>query len=196
MCAKTCIVTGCKKQPVVHIHRAWNRRIGQEALCCADDIDGFLNGYYAMHIVGEGAPQHHEGGVVFDIEMVLYDERPNKPCQVSLREVGGNRRLDCGIGIFEASSLRWQLERLDAPRPLTHVVIASVISALDGELEYVAVDKYFPNQPVAFEAKLHLRRGRDSRVVDVRPSDAFTLAVICDVPIFVSNAVLAALENQ
>jgi bifunctional DNase/RNase len=190
MCAKACIVSGCKKEPVVHVHRAWNYRIGQEALCCADDIEGFLNGYYAMDIVGEGTPQPHLDGVVFDIEMVLYDERPNAPCQVSLREVGGARRLDFQIGIFEASALRWQLECFDAPRPLTHVVIVSVMEALDGQLEYVAIDKHFPNQPVAFEAKLHIRRGRDSRVVDVRPSDAFVLAVICHAPIVVQQDVL------
>jgi bifunctional DNase/RNase len=191
MHSNTCIVAGCKNDPVVHLHRAWNYHLGQEAHCCADDIKAFLDSYYQLQIIGEGTSRHWKGGFVFDIEMVLYDDRPDEPCQVSLREVGGTRRLDIGVGIFEVSALRWQLERLDAPRPLTHVVIASVISALDGELEYVAVDRFFPDQPIAFEAKLHIRRDRDSRVVDVRPSDAFTLAVTCDVPIVVSDEVLA-----
>jgi bifunctional DNase/RNase len=188
--AAKCIVTGCQKPTLLHVHLAWNRRIIQEEHCCADHVEGFLNGYNATHIVGEGTPQQFTGGVVFDVEMLLYDDRPDKACQVSLREIGGTRRLDIGVGIFEVSALRWQLERLDAPRPLTHAVIASVINALDGQLEYVAIDKFVPNQPVAFEAKLHIRRGRDSRVVDVRPSDAFTLAVICDAPIVVLQDVL------
>jgi uncharacterized protein len=150
----------------------------------------FLENYNLQQLTGIGKQHVSKDGASFEVELIICDDRPDKPCQVSLREVGGTRRLDCGIGIFEASALRWQLERFDAPRPLTHVVIASVIKALDGQLEYVAIDKYFPNQPVAFEAKLYLRRGRDSTVVDVRPSDAFVLAVICDAPIVVLQDVL------
>jgi bifunctional DNase/RNase len=67
------------------------------------------------------------------------------------------------------------------------------MKALDGQLEYVAIDKHFPSQSVAFEAKLHIRRGEDFKVIDVRPSDAFVLAVICDVPIVVLHDVLSNL---
>lgn len=193
MSSTTCIVPGCKKPTVVHVHRAWDHRIGQEAHCCADDIRGFLDGYYAMSFVGEGTSRSWRGGVIFDIEMLMYDERPGKPCQFSLREVGGSRRLDCRIGPFEAMALLWELQRYVAPRPLTHRAMASLITALGGRLECVEIDKFFPGQEVAYEAKLHIQQMSSTRIVDVRPSDAMPLAVTCDVPIVVSNAVLAGL---
>jgi uncharacterized protein len=197
MSTKRCIILGCKKEPVVHVHRAWNHRIGQETHVCADHIEGFLNSYYEMHIVGDGESRSCGEGVVFDIEMVLYDERPDKPCQFSLREVGGSRRLDCGIGIFEATSLQRELERFVTPRPLTHRAMASVITSLGGRLDCVVIDKFVSGKEAAyFEAKLHIQQKDAVQIVDVRPSDAVVLAVICDVPIVVSNDVLAGLTDS
>lgn len=190
MPSKTCIVAGCRKEAVVHVYRAWDHRIGPETQCCADDIQGFLAGYYAMHIVGEGTRCNWRSRPVFDIEMVLYDERPGKPCQFSLREVGGTRRLDCQTGPFEAAALLRELERLVTPRPLTHHAMASLITALGGQMDCVEIDKHHPGQEFTYEAKLHIQQMDKSLVVDVRPSDAVVLAVACDVPIVISLAAL------
>ena len=192
MNSEACIVAGCEKEAVVSVHRAWNHRIGQEARVCADHIDGFLNRYYDMQIVGDGTPQTTGGAVVFDVEMVLYDERRDKPCQLSLREVGGTRRLDCRVGPFEAAAIQWELERLSTPRPLTDRAMVSVMAALGGRLEHVVVHGFLPEQHI-YEAKLYIRQAKEAVVVDVRISDAVILAVICEVPILVSNEVLAHL---
>jgi bifunctional DNase/RNase len=194
MTSETCIVVGCKKDPLVHIHRAWNHRIGQEARVCADHVDDFLNRYYEMPTVGVGASLSWRDAVVFDIEMVMYDERQDKPCQFSLREIGGSRRLDCRTGPFEAAALLRELERLVAPRPSTHCAMVSVMATLGGRLDRVLVDKLLPGERT-YEAKLQIHQAAGAVVVDVRISDAVILAVICDVPIFVSNEVLAHLTD-
>jgi len=148
-----------------------------------------------MRTVGDGTPGSWGDAVVFDIEMVIYDERRDKPCQFSLREVGGSRRLDCQIGPFEAAALLRELERFVAPRPLTHRAMVSLMAALGGHLERVVVDRLLPAQHI-YEAKLHIHQATGAVVVDVRISDAVILAVICEVPIFVADEVLARLAEM
>lgn len=195
MSSEACVVAGCKKEPVASVHRAWNHRIGQKARVCGDHIDGFLSRYYEMQIVGDGPPRTCEGAVVFDIEMLLYDERRDKLCQFSMREVGGCRRLDCQLGPFEAAALQRELERLSTPRPLTHRAMVSLMTALGGRLDRVIVDTLQPEHRI-YEAKLHIQQAAEAVIVDVRISDAVILAVICEVPIFVSKAVLVRLAEM
>lgn len=153
-----------------------------------------MTNYYAEPLAGEGPAAQWEGAVGFDIELLLLDERQERPCQFSLREVGGKRRLDCAIGICEAAALQRELERLATPRPLTHRAMVSLMAALGGCLERVVVDRLHPEQRI-YEAKLHIRQATEAAVVDVRVSDAVILAVICEVPLFVSHEVLARLKE-
>jgi bifunctional DNase/RNase len=58
----------------------------------------------------------------------------------------------------------------------------------------VVVDNYLAAQRI-YEAKLHLQQTSGMKVVDVRISDAVILAVVCNVPIRVSEDVLAAVAQ-
>ena len=100
--------------------------------------------------------------------------------------------MDVGIGPYDAAALWWQVESFTHARPLTHTAMASVITALGGRLISVVIDKFYPGKEIAYEAKLHIQQMNATLVVDVRTSDAMVLAVVCDVPIFVSKDVLAA----
>ena len=160
------------------------------------DVDGFLNRYYEMRTIGDGVAQGSGDAVLFDMEMLMYDERRDKPCQFSLREVGGTRRLgSCQTGPFEVAALLRELEHFVAPRPLTHRGMVSLMVALGGRLERILVDKLLPTERI-YEAKLHIRQAGGVIVVDLRISDAVILAVICDAPIFVSNGVLVRLAEE
>jgi bifunctional DNase/RNase len=56
-------------------------------------------------------------------------------------------------------------------------------------LECVLVDAYKPELRMLL-AKLHIQQPqRGLRILDVRPSDAVTLATVCSAPIFVSDEV-------
>src|SRR5713101_7149581 len=50
-----------------------------------------------------------------------------------LKEVDGERVFPIVIGIFEATSIDRRVKRLNAPRPLTHDLLASVVDLLGGE---------------------------------------------------------------
>jgi bifunctional DNase/RNase len=77
---------------------------------------------------------------------------------------------------------------------MTHRAMASSISLLGGVLEYIEIDRYIPLHQT-YEAKLYMRQMNSDLRLDVRPSDAIVLAVICEVPILVSKDVLAVLHE-
>lgn len=185
-----CDCPGCGELAVARVFGVRCRRIAERFLYCERHIPAFYTAYFSKQHSGEGAQQRRECGVAFDIELLVYEDSANQTFGFSLREAGGPRRLDCRIGQFEAAALLWQLEGAHHPRPLTHPAMLSVISALGGRLECVAIDKFYPTKEVSYEAKLHLRQMNTTQIVDVRPSDAVVLAVTAGVPIFVADEVL------
>ena len=195
MANEVCTSPGCEQNAVVWTYPVWKRRVRYPGMYCEEHAQVFRANYCAQQLSGEGPPQCWGEAVGFDIELVIVDSRPDKACSFSLREVGGSRRLDCQIGIFEAAALQRELEGLSYPRPLTHHAMASTITALGSQLEHVVIDKFFPAQEVNYEAKLHIQQRDETILVDVRPSDAIVLAVICDVPIVVLNSVLEGLVD-
>jgi bifunctional DNase/RNase len=77
-------------------------------------------------------------------------------------------------------------------RPVVHTVMASAIRALGRTIRDIVVDA-FENQ--VFYAKLRVIRADRLVEVDLRPADAFTLAVDCGVPILIAESVLRKIEN-
>jgi uncharacterized protein len=191
----SCASQGCLQRPVVRVDRISRRRVYERLLYCDEHVNLFLQGYYGGQHIGRGVRDSCLDGFVFDIEILLYDDRPDSFCQFCLREAGGSKHLDCRISMFDAAALWWQVESFQHPRPLTHNAMASVIAALGGRLTRVVIDEFFPAQEVAYKAKLHIQQMNNTNIVDVRPSDAVVLAVVCDAPIVVSNDVITRLEK-
>lgn len=127
--------------------------------------------------------------VCFDIELVVNDERSTQGLVV-LREAGATRQIRLTIGVFEAWAMHQALCRIETPRPLTHEATVTIIRSLRAELIRVVVDA-FELKTAAYHAKLVLRAPFREVVVDVRPSDALTLALHFGCPVFVLNDVLA-----
>jgi bifunctional DNase/RNase len=106
---------------------------------------------------------------------------------IYLKEVEGERCFPIVIGIFEATSIERRVKGISSPRPLTHDLIASVITELGGELQDVIINDL---QNHTYYARLRIRQDGELREVDSRPSDAIALAVTCRVPIYVNESVL------
>ena len=66
---------------------------------------------------------------------------------------------------------------------------AMIIRSLGAELRHVLIDD-FDRDTHIYSAKLTLRSAFRDVLVDVRPSDALTLALLLGCPIFVANEVL------
>ncbi len=109
------------------------------------------------------------------------------PQVIVLKEVGGERAFPILIGISEAIAIDRKIKGYEPARPLTHDLLASVLTSLGGTLERIEVSSLHEN---TFFAKLIVAQNGSSVEVDARPSDAIALAVRLDAPIFVAEEVI------
>ena len=106
---------------------------------------------------------------------------------VVLKEKGAERYLPIWIGPAEAEAIVVQLQEVQVPRPLTHDLLNSVISALNAQVRSVIVNKLAND---TFYASILLDANGREVEIDSRPSDALALAVRVNVPIFAEDDVL------
>jgi bifunctional DNase/RNase len=107
---------------------------------------------------------------------------------VLLREQEPPRRvLPIVIGGGEAVAIASALSRGQAPRPLTHDLLGTVIDTLDARIDHVEVTAVREDTVIA---ELIMDGPRGPVGLDSRPSDAIGLAVLFDAPVFASDDVL------
>jgi hypothetical protein len=109
------------------------------------------------------------------------------PQVIVLKEVNGERSFPILIGISEAIAIDRKIKGYEPARPLTHDLLANVITSLGAKVERVEVCGLHDN---TFYAKLVVTRDGETVEVDSRPSDAVALAVRLESPIFVAEEVL------
>lgn len=106
---------------------------------------------------------------------------------IFLREVDGTREFPIVIGDAEALAIDRRLKGYKKARPMTHDLLAEVISRLGAELEKIVINDLKNH---TFFAKLVLRASGEIVEIDSRPSDAIALGVASDTPVYVSEHVL------
>lgn len=119
--------------------------------------------------------------------------RENSPSQrIELKEAGGQRVVPIVIGIVEAAAIERRLLGHVPPRPQTHELLESVLTALGASLERIVISDLRQDHigGGTFYARLILRQGEQLVEVDARPSDAVALGCARNVPIFVEEHVL------
>ncbi len=120
------------------------------------------------------------------IRGLLVDPVNNTPI-VILKDASSDTVLPIWVGVFEASAIQMEIEKVSTPRPMTHDLIKNVLSGLDAHVHKVVVTELKDD---TFYAVIWMER--DGRIisVDSRPSDALALALRVDCPIFVDEEVL------
>jgi hypothetical protein len=103
---------------------------------------------------------------------------------VLLQETAGRRCLQIWIGLAEAEAIALEQQGRLPERPLTHVLISDVVSALGRRLEQVEITEV---RSGTFYADLVFDGGLR---VSARPSDSIAIALHADVPIHASETVL------
>ena len=106
---------------------------------------------------------------------------------VILREAERERYLPIWIGSWEAQSIAMKLQGVEAERPLTHDLLATILDDLDVSVQRIVVSDLADE---TYRARIVLGRGSEAFEVDSRPSDAIALAVRVAVPIYATEAVL------
>jgi hypothetical protein len=118
----------------------------------------------------------------------MMDPSTNMPIVV-LKDVASETVMPIWVGSFEANAIFNEIEKFEAPRPMTHDLLRNLIRHLNAELERVVISEL---RDSTFLAVLWLRQGDESVTIDARPSDAIALALRADCPIFVSEQVMQA----
>lgn len=112
---------------------------------------------------------------------------------IYLRERSGGRQFPVVIGLNEALAIDRRVKNIATPRPLTHDLLASVITELGGDLEKIVIHDLRDH---VFYAKLVIRCNGTLLEIDSRPSDAIALGVASDTPIYVADIVLQQVCDQ
>jgi bifunctional DNase/RNase len=125
-----------------------------------------------------------------DIEVrirgLMMDPSTNMPIVV-LKDVATETVMPIWVGIFEANAIAIEIEKVSAPRPMTHDLTINLIRHLNARLERVVITELKDD---TFLATLWLRQGDEPLTIDARPSDAIALALRSDCPIYVSEQVM------
>ena len=104
-----------------------------------------------------------------------------------LSEAGTQRSLPIAIGASEAQAILFELRGVTTPRPLTHVLFASVMIALGIRLLRVVIYKV---ENGVFYSYLYIRSNEVILRVDSRTSDAVALALRMKAPILTYEDIL------
>jgi uncharacterized protein len=125
-----------------------------------------------------------------DIEVrirgLMMDPATNMPIVV-LKDVASETVMPIWVGIFEANAIAIEIEKVSAPRPMTHDLTRNLMRHLNAELERIVITEIKDD---TFYAVLWLRQGTEAIAIDSRPSDAIALALRADCPIFVAEHVM------
>jgi bifunctional DNase/RNase len=120
------------------------------------------------------------------IRGLMMDPATNMPIVV-LKDVASDAVMPIWVGIFEANAIAIEIEKMAAPRPMTHDLTRNLIQNLNAQLERVVINELKDD---TFYAVLWLRQGEEPVIIDARPSDAIALALRSDCPIYVAEQVM------
>lgn len=126
------------------------------------------------------------------IEMIVESMRVNPTTYqrvVILQEKNGGKYLPIWIGLAEANAIGVKMQGVEAPRPLTHDLMDTIIvETLGASVEYVVVSGL---ENDIFYAKIIIKTvDSTEREFDCRPSDAIVLALRAQVSIYAEKLVL------
>ena len=108
---------------------------------------------------------------------------------VLLKDADNKLNLPIWIGLVEATAMATELECFKMARPMTHDLLKKVITETGGIVECVEVTDLRDN---TYYASIYLNIGDRHIVIDSRPSDAISLALRTNSPIYVAKKVLEA----
>jgi len=120
------------------------------------------------------------------IRGLMLDPVTNLPI-VILRNDEGNSVLPIWVGAYEANAIALEIEKVAAPRPMTHDLIRNVLVGTDVMVRKVVVSELKDD---TFYAVIWMEKNGELISVDCRPSDALALALRMDCPIYVEDEVL------
>ncbi len=106
---------------------------------------------------------------------------------VILKDLQEKKAIPIWIGLFEASAIATELEKITFSRPMTHDLMHDILKTLGVEIVRIEICDLKNN---TFFANIHLSREGQRFVIDARPSDAIAVALRAGAQIFVDDQVI------
>ncbi|MCS7245804.1 MAG: bifunctional nuclease family protein [candidate division WOR-3 bacterium] len=119
--------------------------------------------------------------------IVVKDEHNESSFLVILAEKEGNKVLPISVGLFEAQAIARAKEGIKTERPLTHDLIVNIFKELELKVEKIVINDLIND---VFYARIIVRKDDKILSIDARPSDSIAIAILANVPIFVSSSVM------
>lgn len=111
---------------------------------------------------------------------------------VILKDLQEKKAIPIWIGIFEASAIATELEKVKFSRPMTHDLLKDILGTLQVTLVRIEIQDLRNN---TFFASIFLEKEGQAFTVDARPSDAIALALRVGSPIFIEEKVIEKSRN-
>jgi bifunctional DNase/RNase len=119
------------------------------------------------------------------------DPLTNTPI-VILKDIDEKKAIPIWIGLFEASAIATELEKITFSRPMTHDLMYEILKTVKIEIIKIEIHDLRNN---TFFANIHLLKDGEIIVIDSRPSDAIALALRANATIFVDEKVIEKSRN-
>ena len=122
------------------------------------------------------------------VNRISYSQNQSGAYALILDEVDGDRKLPVVIGEFEAQSIAVALDKdIQLQRPFTHDLFRNFSMRFDIIIKRVIIQKLVDG---VFYSSLICERDKIEEIIDSRTSDAISLALRFQAPIFAHNQVL------
>ncbi len=119
---------------------------------------------------------------------IALDTRTGSPIIV-LNDLDNRRALPIWIGSAEASSIIRKIENIPSTRPLTHDLFINFANQTDNIIDKIEINDV--DDQTYFSSIFLIDKTGKETVIDARPSDAIAIAIRAEVPIYVSETVMA-----
>lgn len=105
-----------------------------------------------------------------------------------LETLCGHYMVPVYIGDFEAESIYCILNKIQSPRPMTYDFISGIINYLDEvNIDRVVVDRF---EDGVYKASVFVNCNKEEKQIDCRPTDAVSLALRMNIPVYVEDDIL------
>ncbi len=121
---------------------------------------------------------------------IALDTRTGSPIVV-LNDKENRKALPIWIGSAEASAIIRKIENIPSSRPMTHDLFVDIAKQSEFEITKVEINNV-DDQTYFSTVYMYNENLQKELEIDSRPSDAIAIALRADVPIYVTENVLAA----
>jgi len=135
-------------------------------------------------------PTGNKALVPVKVYRLFVDPASQQPV-VTLADSAEQRAFPIWIGLSEARAIHSELQGTEHFRPLTHDLLAKIISQIGGNIHRVIITHSKDN---VFYATLSVQKDDAHFEIDARPSDSIIMALKFDAPIFVNKNLRAYLH--